>query len=329
MIKRFCRYALYLASTDRIAGIYPPIMGVALIWLFLASSLSAGAGAATPLPEFRKNVNEVQIEVVATDTVGRPVADLTVSDIEVLENGQSMRGFGLSRVEDLPVFATLIYDTSESNEKTWLRMQEPVSRFLRRTITDRDQLWIAAFDSRMRFMTQVKNPDQLQAALSVAPGRDNLTGFYDAIFRSLLELRIDAGQPRRAAMLVISDGEDNYSIHSLPEVIASAQRSKVSIYTIHANSRGRNGANSSLRTLTTSTGGRDFTVASKRELEEALADIDKELRSCYLLYYAAPENRTDMGFRRLSVTPAGNKRLRLQVKSGYYVPIDSSLQVSR
>ena len=82
-----------------------------------------------------KDVNEEHKEVVATDTVGRPVADLTVSDIEVLENGQSMRGFGLSRVEDLPVFATLIYDANESNEKTWLRMQEPVSRFLRRTIT--------------------------------------------------------------------------------------------------------------------------------------------------------------------------------------------------
>ncbi len=293
-----------------------------MLWLLSVLLLSiAGIAAEPSAPNVRTTVREVQLEVVATDAVGQPVSNLGASDIKVREDGKLITGFGLSQVKDLPLVATVIYDTSESNEKTWLRMQAPVTKFLRETIAEKDQLWIGAFDSKLRFKTRVQSVAQYQPALNAAPGRENVTGFNDALFKALLDQPPAVSEPRRTAMIVLSDGEDNYSIHSLPEVIAAAQKAKVAVYSIRRVSK-RNWGNggAALHALATSTGGRDFTFANMRQFEFALAMIADELHSCYVLYYTPPENQSGGEFRTVSVVPVKGPRIRLQVQNRYYVP---------
>lgn len=300
--------------------------GVNLCALFLLAScfLPTDALAADPAAaDIRAEVNEVQLEMVATDTAGRPVSNLAAADLKVLEDGSPVSHFGLNSAHALPLFATVIYDTSESNQKCWRQMEKPVMRFVQSTIGKQDQLWIAAFDSKLQFKSLIREPDQLSHALNVKGGHDNVTAFNDSLLGMLRDVHSSEARPRRAAMIVLSDGEDNYSMHSVGDVIAAAQQAKVAVYTIRRrNNHGWGNGGGVLHAIAVGTGGRDFTVGNTRELEKALATIGNELRSGYVLYYPARRSRTGNEFRSVSVRPNRSKRIRIQVQNAYYFPAD-------
>ena len=293
--------------------------------LLLASCfVPTEALAADPaVPNIRADVNEVQLGMVATDQAGRPVSNLAAADLKVLEDGAPVNHFGLNSAHDLPLFATVIYDTSESNQKCWRQMQKPVMRFVQSTIGKQDQLWIAAFDSKLQFKSQIREPDQLSDALSVRGGHDNVTAFNDSLLGMLQDRSSSEAKTRRAAMIVFSDGEDNYSMHSVGDVISAAQQAKVAVYTIRRrNNHGWGNGGGVLHAIAVGTGGRDFTISNTRELEKALAAIGNELRSGYVLYYQARPSRSGNEFRSVSVRPNRNKRIQIQVQNAYYVPVD-------
>jgi len=294
--------------------------------LIVSCCLPCAAVAADPTAsDIRADVNEVQLGMVATDAAGQPVSNLAAADLKVLEDGSPISRFGLSSVHDLPLFATVIYDTSESNQKSWRQMQKPVVRFVQSTISKQDQLWVAAFDNKLQFRNQIQQPDQLTRALSAKRGTFNATAFNDALLQALRDQPAADAKPRRAAMIVFSDGEDNYSIHSARDVIAAAQQAKVAVYTVHrTHNRAWGNGDGILHAIAAGTGGRDFTVSNTRELESALAVIGKELRSCYLLYYPIPVSQTGGEFRRVSVTATRDNRIHIQVQNGYFVRVDSA-----
>ncbi|HLH06907.1 MAG TPA: hypothetical protein VKW78_06705 [Terriglobales bacterium] len=295
------------------------LFSLLLLLCFSASALSESAP-----PDVSKTVNEVRLELVATDTFGRPVASLSPADIQVMEDGKRVHAFTLTPARDLPLLATLVYDTSESNDKSWRQMQPAVVNFLRQTITSNDQLWIAAFESKLQFDVPARGGMQFRRALSAPAGHEHLTAFNDSLFKTLRGYPAGNTVPHRAAMIVFSDGEDNYSIHSAADVITAAQRAKVTVYTIRRlNKRGWGNGGPVLHRLSSGTGGRDFDVSSVRDLEKVLETISSELRSCYLLYYPAPPNRTGSEFRTVSVTPR-SKRVHIQAQAGYYMPVPAT-----
>jgi len=129
-------------------------------------------------------------------------------------------------------------------------------------------------------------------------------------------------------MIVFSDGEDNYSLHSARDVIAAAQQAKVAVYTIHRrNNRGWGNGDSVLNAIALRTGGRDFTVANTRDVEKVLATIENELRSGYVLYYPVRPSHTGNEFRSVSVRTNRGKNVRIQVQNAYYIPVDSRAAV--
>ncbi len=208
--------------------------------------------------------------MVATDAAGQPVSNLAAADLKVLEDGSPISRFGLSSAHDLPLFATVIYDTSESNQKFWRQMQRPVARFVQSSISKQDQLWVAAFDSKLQFRNQIQQPDQLTRALNAKRSSFNATAFNDALLQVLRDRPAADAKPRRAAMIVFSDGEDNYSIHSARDVIAAAQQAKVAVYTIHrTNNRGWGNGGSVLHAIAAGNGrprlhGRQYSRTWKR-----------------------------------------------------------------
>ena len=290
--------------------------------LLLSCVLPRAATAADAAgSDFRAEVSEVQLEMVATDAVGRPIPNLTATDLKVLEDGSPVHNFGLNSTRDVPLLATLIYDTSESNQKSWRKMQEPVIHFARSTIGKQDHLWIAAFDSKLQFNREIQTPEQIPAALNARRGTFNATAFNDALVQALRDFPSPSMAPRRGAMIVFSDGEDNYSIHSFEDVVSAAQRAKVSVYTVHraTNLKWQDGE-LILHTIAVRTGGRDFSFHNLHELEADLNTIAEELRSGYVLYYPARPSRMGNELRSINVHPSHASNMRIQVQNAYYVP---------
>ena len=67
-------------------------MDLCALLLVLSCLIPATARAADPVaPDIRANVNEVQLEMVATDTAGQPVSNLAPADLKVLEDGSPVK----------------------------------------------------------------------------------------------------------------------------------------------------------------------------------------------------------------------------------------------
>ena len=66
------------------------------------------------------------------------------------------------------------------------------------------------------------------------------------------------------------------------------------------------------------TGGREYSFATQKGLEQAIADIGEELHSQYLLSYT-PTNLDEAGFHTINVTVKGRPGLKIRTRPGYYI----------
>jgi Ca-activated chloride channel family protein len=75
-----------------------------------------------------------------------------------------------------------------------------------------------------------------------------------------------------------------------------------------------------LESLSVPTGGKAFLPDRIENLGGVFRQIADELRAQYLLGYYSSDERTDGGFRRISVHPARRSDLRVRARQGYYAP---------
>ncbi len=139
-----------------------------------------------------------------------------------------------------------------------------------------------------------------------------------------------AKNPRKA-LLVISDGGDNNSRYTEPEIRNLVREADVQIYAIgiyeSGSGRSRTPEEMSgpglMSEIAEQTGGRQYTVENLNELPDMAAKIGVELRNQYMLGYSPKNRERDGKYRRVLVKlvqPRGLPPLRPFFKQGYYAP---------
>lgn len=171
------------------------------------------------------------------DKRGLPVIDLTKDDFEIYEDGrsQSIRLFG--HEPPLPLRIGLILDTSNSARRQLSFEQEAASEFVFNTLRGRNsknQIFLQTYDSTSSLIQDFANdPDVLNEkvrGLKAGGGK----ALYDAIYTACKEKLLRAGSPEntRRVLVLISDGRDVQSTHTLDEAISMAHLAETAIYTI-------------------------------------------------------------------------------------------------
>ena len=287
------------------------------VLLLLATSALA-AWCAGPETIIQKRVSEVRLTLVATDQNDRPVETLSPSDITVLEDGQPVSRFELRTAADLRLRIAIVIDLSDSTRKSWATVRTALGNSLQDVMRPNDDVVVLAFNSRIELERWVKSPAELESVLA-DPGSGGLTALYDTIYQTCGRSLFAAdGEPHRSALILFSDGDDDLSLHGLGDAIARAESAGVAIYTVAThNPKRKTQGDIVLHDLAAATGGKDFVVKDAGQLEHALAQINGELRSSYLLYYRASEQPGVRTFRRVHVIPTqGGAHVRS--REGYY-----------
>ena len=123
--------------------------------------------------------------------------------------------------------------------------------------------------------------DKLSTAISkLRPGGG--TAFFDAIYQTCRDqmLTIKSNDTIRKALIVVSDGEDNYSHAYEQDAIKECQRAETIVYTISTNvSPSRDKGDEVLSRLSEATGGRTFFPVKIEDVAQGLHSIEEELRS--------------------------------------------------
>jgi VWFA-related protein len=105
------------------------------------------------------------------------------------------------------------------------------------------------------------------------------------------------------------------------EAIEMAQRAEAIIYTISTNVSGTKGPGDKvLERIADATGGRAFFPFQIRDVANAFAEIQDELRSQYAVSYKPANFKADGHYRTIEIVANDRKNFRVRARRGYYAP---------
>ena len=116
--------------------------------------------------------------------------------------------------------------------------------------------------------------------------------------------RCSATQPniRGGRSFCLTDGQDTTSQVHMQDAIDSAVKVDALIYAIGIGDRYSYGIDEgSLKKITEATGGRAYFPRNERELRDAFAQIERDLREQYLIAYSPSNKGRDGAYRRVTI----------------------------
>lgn len=262
------------------------------------------------------DVTSVDLPVTVLGRNGQPIRGLTVDDFTVYEDKVEQTISHLSEHRNLPVRMGIVIDTSGSMAETLPTVQRVVMGFLRDLLRPRDRAFIEIFSDRPELLAPfTADFGTLEHAL-LALFPDRATALYDSVIMGLFQY---SGVRGRRAMVLLTDGEDTASTNAFEDALAYARRTGVTIYAIGVDlPTTKVVTRFQLKRLCSVTGGRAFFVSEASDLDSIYAEIDRELRSQYLLAYTSTSNKPSDELRKIEVKVGGGERARVRSMTGYY-----------
>ncbi len=301
----------------------------------LAPPPPAGQELSIPSRQLREQPGYEQVTVTVTDPRGAYVTGLNKDDFKLYMDGHERPIEFLRQDFNTPVSVGIIVDTSGSMAPKLAQARAAISEFIR-DLNDQDDVFMFAFSARA-FLIQPFTTDHSMVmrrlALLHAYGQ---TSLYDAVLLGLSMLQ--HGRYDKKALLVITDGMDNTSSHTLDDVIALARSEGVLIYSIGIGDPNASGLSFgfgplmlggdtdrvdavTLNTLSTETGAKTFLVKEVGDgelLRNDCASISSELREQYTVGFTAPDPGAG-GYRSLRVEVPGRPGDEARVRKGIEV----------
>ncbi len=266
------------------------------------------------------DVDLVVLHATVTDREGSSVSNLGEQGFEVYEDGAPQR-IRLFRNEDIPVTVGLVVDHSTSMRPKMVEVIAAAKAFARSSNRE-DQMFVVNFNERVSLgqpgaIRFTDSTAELGDAIAAAP-TGGMTALYDAIARPLEELQ--AGSRYKKVLIVISDGGDNASTHSLDQVMKLARQSSAVIYTIgifDGNDPDRNPR--VLKHLAGETGGEAFFPDQLSQVVSICERIARDIRHQYTIGYVPSNPARDSSYRTIRVLARakGHGRLSVRTRTGY------------
>jgi VWFA-related protein len=274
----------------------------------------------------RVNVREVVLHATTQNHKGALVSGLDKEVFQVYEDGvlQQIKYFSH---EDIPVTVGVVIDNSGSMGKKRADVIAAALAFARSS-NPQDQMFVVNFNEHVRFALPGNMPftaqvPELEVALStiITSGQ---TALYDAVAAALEHLK--TGARNKKVLIVISDGGDNASRHSLAQIRAMAQHADATIYTIGLFDEEDDDRNPLvLRQLAEDTGGDVFLPQSLKEVVPICERIARDIRNQYTITYVPTNGRQDGSYRsiQVKVIGPGHGHLLVRTRTGYYAPLQT------
>ena len=278
--------------------------------------------AASPTPAeqdevVRVSTDLVVVNVTVLDQNGKFVPGLKRSDFQIFEDGTPQRISTFS-AEETPFAAAILLDTSGSMESRLTLGRSAAIRFLD-GLRDEDVAAVYSFDSKVEQLSDF------------SPGRDlpervyglkskTMTALNDAIVRAADDL--SKREEKRRAIVVLSDGGENYSHASSEKALDRASTAGATIYGANMSPEGPNrdltGA-AILKNLTEKSGGRYIDAPGGLALRDSFASIAEELGHQYTIGYRPTNHAHDGKWRTVQVR-LSKPDVTARTRKGYRAP---------
>ncbi len=312
-----------------LAGLTPPVLDVVFA---LQSAPQTTKPAQKPPQEQDEAIHLtsrlVLVPVSASNTLGKPVRDLTVEDFVLEEQGRPQAITSLGEPGKVPTEIALLFDVSGSTLAKFNFEQQAAVRFIKEVLKPADAVSVFSIGTTPKLVKSrtASSEEAITGLMSLAPAKVP-TAFFDTVVEAALYLGKAADPGSRRVLIVISDGEENYSEHyKLDDALRELQKNDCLFYSINPSGQALKLNEISIKgqnvmeSMSSQTGGKAFVPERIDDLEAVFRQIADELQAQYLLGYYSTDERADGGFRQISVRLPKRPDLRVRARQGYYAP---------
>ena len=276
-----------------------------------------------PTETIRVQVNEVNLIFTVTDKKGKFITGLKRENFGLLDDGRPpLAVLRFTQQTNLPLRVGIMLDTSSSIRQRFQFEQDSAIEFLLQILHRDDRAFVEGFDIQTDLAQDfTNNVDHLnQGIRKLRPGGG--TALFDALYKTCKDQMLplqETGAVRRALILV-SDGDDNYSRVQESDAIKMCQRADTIVYTISTNiSPSKDKGDDVLRQISEATGGQPFYPVKLEDVAIGFRNIEEELRSQYHLVYRPANLKMDGSFRTIYLQ-ATDPRYHVRAQKGYFAP---------
>lgn len=298
----------------------------------------------------RVNSNLVVVPVSVTDARGEPVLGLGIKDFRLDEEGRAQEITQIGDPEQVPLEIAILLDISGSVNARIEFEKEAAARFLRQVLKPTDRATVFTISITPRMELQRASAEAAAAKLKSVQATKGPTAFFDTVVEAARYLVQSTPAQHRRVIVVISDGEDNFSERikaaigdtaqaqrnatpqtqatvygrAQAEVEREVQRAEAAFYSINPSGQAlrlniiSQRAQDGMARLANATGGNSFVPEKLEDLDGVFRQIASELRSQYLLQYYSNDQTQNANFRRIRVAVPTRPDTRVRARQGYY-----------
>ena len=308
----------------------------------------------------RVSSNLVMVPVSVVDSTGQAVKGLQKTDFRLLEEGKEQQLTDIGNPDEVPLDIAILFDVSSSVSQKgfFLFQQRAAASFLKQVLKPVDRAAVFTIADEPKLVSPLAAADVAGAKILSIPAATTPvpTAFYDTVAAAAKYLTEKSADRHRRVILVISDGDDNFSRlvkdltvaeyrasqkgevtsavayqgllerrrRAVLEVQKAVQQSDAAFYSINPGGESvrmnqiSTRAQNAMESIAQSTGGSAFVPNAEQDLERVFNEIAAELRGQYLLQYYSNSQAAGTQFRRIAVTLPARSELRLRARQGYY-----------
>jgi VWFA-related protein len=288
-----------------------------------AGTPSATPSQDQPITTIQVQVNEVNLIFTVTDSKGKFITGLKRENFGLLDDGRPPEAvIHFTQQTNLPLRVGIMLDTSSSIRQRFQFEQDSAIEFLLQILHRNDRAFVEGFDIQTDVAQDFTNNVDLlnQGIRKLRPGGG--TALFDALYKTCRDQMLplqETGAVRRALILV-SDGDDNYSRAQESDAIKMCQRADTIVYSISTNiSPSKDKGDDVLKAISEATGGQAFYPVKLEDVAIGFRNIEEELRSQYHLVYRPANLKADGAFRTIYLQ-ATDKRYKVRAQKGYFAP---------
>jgi Ca-activated chloride channel family protein len=323
------------------------ILSVVFGLVFCASALQSQTADQDDV--IRVDSDVTNLPFTAMDKERRFITTLKAEDLRVLEDGVPQKLFTFQRETDRPLALAFLIDVSRSQEATLADEKAAARSFIEKVVqSNKDQVAIVPF-TNLPYLEQSLTRDMLSvyrvlqrievaipayfgagrplSGIPTGPGlsgipEEGTTAIRDAVALTSSGVLANAPGLRRRAIILLTDGLDTSSRLDQKEAVNRTLAAETVIYVIGIGNK-RDGVDRDLlRNLAQRTGGRAFFPDKKFDLNQAFAEIERELRTQYLIAYTSTNKKRDGSYRKINIEITNpelrKEKLEIRHRPGYY-----------
>jgi VWFA-related protein len=336
-------------------------------WAPLCAQQPASGAESPQQPAIQVDVNVVNIPVTVTDNDDRFIVDLKRDDFEVFENGERVviRYFTKTTPDEEaagnvpPLRVGFLIDLSNTARLYYKNYKESIGDLAYMLVPEgsASKGFLMGYHTEVDLLVDTTGDPYELAERMEKLKHGGGSAMLDAAYMACAEKLVSdpyqgVGEPRKVVVLV-GDGHDNASKHTVEEVIDAAQRNQVTIYAVSTVAWGyHEPQEENLVRLVEATGGRisrplhdvhkdtsghlsqpqdagnyvlkvgtgQYARVQLEALYRAILAISGNVQSQYILGYVPPVPFTDGRFRKVEVKVKLAAPVQMHHRPGYYPP---------